>query len=108
MKQAGNFNKITTYLILHIRKTYEHGGNIADAVENQEPFNFDPSAPRLQISSTIETETTSPQDNLEIKCQNDQYEIEYEAAPQVKKSLLHKPGEGICIPIWTMHNRPTA
>ena len=31
-KQAGNYNKITTYLILHIRKTYEHGGDITDTM----------------------------------------------------------------------------
>ena len=55
MKQAGNYNKITTYLILHIRKTYEHSGGIADAIEKQEPFNFNPSAPRLKILSSVET-----------------------------------------------------
>ena len=70
-KQAGDYNKITTYLILHIRKTYEHDGNIADAIERQEPFNFNLSAPKLQISSIVETKTTSPQEKLEIKCQND-------------------------------------
>ena len=70
-KQAGDYNKITTYLILHIRKTYEHGGNIADAIERQEPFNFNLSAPKLQVSSIVETKTTSPQEKLEIKCQND-------------------------------------
>ena len=73
-KQAGDYNKIT-YLILHIRKTYKHGGNIANAIENQEPFNFDLSAPRLNISSTVETENTSPQEKLEIKCKNGQYKI---------------------------------
>ena len=46
-KQVGDYNKITTYLILHIRKTYKHGGDITNTIENQEPFNFDPSAPRL-------------------------------------------------------------
>ena len=45
--QAGDYNKITNYLILHIRKTYEHDRDIPDAIENQEPFNFDPSAPKL-------------------------------------------------------------
>ena len=83
MKHAGDYNKITTYLILHIRKTYKHGSNITNAIENQEHFNFDPSAPRLQISTTVETETSSPQEKLEIKCQNDQYKIEYEAELQL-------------------------
>ena len=80
-KQVGNYNKITTYLILHIRKTYKHGGDIA--IKNQEPFNFDPSAPRLKISSTVETDTTSPQEKLEIQCKNDQYKIEYKAELQL-------------------------
>ena len=40
-KQAGNHNKITNHLILHIRKTYENGRDTADAIKNQEPFNFD-------------------------------------------------------------------
>ena len=28
-KQAGDYNKTTNYQILHIRKTYENGGDIA-------------------------------------------------------------------------------
>ena len=83
MKQVGDYNKTTTYLILHIRKTYKHGGDIADAIERQEPFNFKPSAPKLQILLIVETETTPPQEKLEIKCQNDQYKIEYEAELQL-------------------------
>ena len=58
--QAGEYNKITNYLILHIRKTYKYGGDIVDAIENQESFNFKPAAPRLKISSIVETEDTSP------------------------------------------------
>ena len=56
MRQVGDYNKITSYLILHIQKTYEHGSDITDAIEKQNPFNFDPSAPRLKISSTFEEE----------------------------------------------------
>ena len=55
MKQVGNYNKITTYLTLLIRKTYEHGGDIADTIEKQEPLNFKASAPRLKISSIVKT-----------------------------------------------------
>ena len=40
-KQAVNYNKITNFLILHVRKTHENGGDIADMIDNQEPFNFD-------------------------------------------------------------------
>ena len=34
VNQAGNYNKITNYLILHIRKTYKHGRDITDTIEN--------------------------------------------------------------------------
>ena len=82
-KQVGDYNKITTNQILHIRKTYKHSGDIADAIGRQEPFNFELSAPKLQISSIVEIETTPPQEKLEIKCQNDQYKIEYKAELQL-------------------------
>ena len=82
-KQAGNYNKITTYLILHIRKTYEHGGDIANAIEKQEPFNLEPSAPRLKILSIVKTAETTPQEKLEIKHETNQYKIEYEAEIQL-------------------------
>ena len=39
-KQVGDYNKITTYLILHIRKTYEHGRDITVTFEKQESFNL--------------------------------------------------------------------
>ena len=84
MKQAANYNKITSYLILYIRKTYEHSSDIADAIEKQEPFSFDPSAPRLRMSTIVKTKESTPQEKLEMKCENDQYKIEYEA-----ELLLH-------------------
>ena len=34
-KQAGKYNKITNYLIWHIRKTYKNGRDIADMIENK-------------------------------------------------------------------------
>ena len=92
VKQASNYNKTTNYLILHIRKTYEHGGDIADAIENQEPFNFDSSAPKLKISTTVKTVDTSHEEKLEIKHENDQYKIEYEGELQLhlkQKSHYH-------------------
>ena len=92
VKQAGNYNKITTYLILHIRKTYEHGRDIANAIESQGPFNFKPSALKLQILLIVKTENTTPQEKLEIKHQNDQYRIEYKAELQLylkQKSHSH-------------------
>ena len=82
-KEAGNYNKITNYLVLHIRKTYENGGDIANMIENQEPFNFDSSAPKLQILTTVETMDTSPTEKQEIKHENDHYRITYEAELQL-------------------------
>ena len=82
-KQAGDYNKITNYLILHIRKTYENGRDIADGIENQEPFNFDSSAPKLNISTTVVTLDTSPAEKLEIKHENNQYRIKYKAELQL-------------------------
>ena len=83
VKQAGNYNKITNYLILHIRKRYKHSSDIANAIERQEPSKFEPSALKLQISLIVKTETTPLQEKLEIKCQNDQYKIEYKAELQL-------------------------
>ena len=71
-KQAGDFNKITNYLILHIMKTCENGRYIANMIENQEPFNFNSSVPKLKILTTVETMDTSPTEKLEIKHENNQ------------------------------------
>ena len=83
VKQVGNYNKMTTYLILHIRKTYEHGSDITNEIEKQEPFNLDPSAPKLKILSSVETLESTPQEKLEIKHKNNQYKIKYEAELQL-------------------------
>ena len=83
VKQVRDYDKITTYLILHIRKTYKHGRDITNAIEKQEPFNFEPSAPRLKISSIVETADTTPEEKLEIKHENNQHKIEYKAELQL-------------------------
>ena len=91
-KQAGDYNKVSNYHILHIRKTYENGRDIADTIENQEPFNFNSSAPKLKMLTTVETADTSPEEKLEIKCENIQYKIKYEAQLQLhlkQKSHYH-------------------
>ena len=71
------------YLILHIRKTYENGRDITDTIENQEPFNFDSSAPKLKISTTVKTMDTTSEEKLEVKHENDQHKIEYKAELQL-------------------------
>ena len=91
-KHVSDYNKKTTYLILHIRKTYKHGGDITHAIGRQEPFNFDPSALSLNISSIVETPESTPQEKLEIKHENDQYKIKYKAELQLhlkQKSHFH-------------------
>ena len=62
---------------------YENGGDIADAIENQEPFNFNSSAPKLKILTTVITMDTSSAEKLEIKCENNQYRIKYKAELQL-------------------------
>ena len=52
-------------------------------IENQKPFNFDSSAPKLKISTTVITTDTSPTEKLEIKHENNQYKIKYEAELQL-------------------------
>ena len=98
MKQAGDYNKINNYLILHIWKTYENGGDIANAIENQEPFNFYSSAPKLKTLTTVKTADTSPEEKLEIKCENYQYKIKYKAELQ-----LHLKQKVIITPTWGKH-----
>ena len=102
-KQAGDYNKITTYLILLIRKTYKNGSDIADAIENQDSFNFNCSAPKLKILTTVKTVDTFPEEKLEIKHENDQYKMMYEGGNynfiSSKNVIIPQPGESICIPI---------
>ena len=91
-KQAGNYNKITNYLILHIGKTYKNGRDITDAIENQEPFDFNSSAPKLKILTTVMTMATTHTEKLVIKCEKDQYRIKYKAELQLhlkQKSYYH-------------------
>ena len=90
--QAGDYNKITNCLILHIRKTYKNGRDIANAIENQEPFNFNSAAPKLKVLTTVETMDTSPEEKVEIKHENNEYRIKYEAELQLhlkQKSHYH-------------------
>ena len=56
---------------------------MADMIENQEPLNFDSSAPKLKILTTIVTTDTPPTETLEIKHEKDQYRIKYEAELQL-------------------------
>ena len=66
LPKKDNYIKITNYLILHIRKTYKNGRDIANAIENQEHFNFDSSPPKLKILTTVKTVDTFSEEKLEI------------------------------------------
>ena len=52
-------------------------------IENQEPFNINSSAPKLKISTTVMTMATTPTEKLEVKCENNQYCLEYKAELQL-------------------------
>ena len=82
-KQGGDYNKITNYLILLIRKIYENGRDIAGVIEHQEPFDFDSSAPKLKILTTVMATDTTPTEMLEINYEKDQCRIKYEAELQL-------------------------
>ena len=91
VKQADNYNKITNYLIVHIRNTYKNGGDTTDTIEKQEHFHFNSSVPKLKILTTVKIADTSAEEKLEIKHENDQYEAEL----QSKKVII--------TPTWGKH-----
>ena len=97
VKQAGNYNKKTNYLSLHIWKTYKTGRDIANMIENQEPFNSNSSAPKLKILTTVEAADASPEVKLEIKHENDQYKIKYKAEYCISSEKV------IITQVWVKH-----
>ena len=52
-KQAANYDIITKFLILHIRKTYLNGDVIGNALENQQET--ESNAPILEVSSSTDS-----------------------------------------------------
>ena len=52
-------------------------------IENQEFFNFHSSAPKHKILTTVVTTATTPTEKLEIKHENNQYRIKYQAELQL-------------------------
>ena len=50
-KQASDYVVTSQYILNHIRKTFEHGDDIADALEAQQKPDFDDWMPALRISS---------------------------------------------------------
>ena len=74
-----NKQAITTRSHPAHQEDIQNGRDITNVIENQEPFNFDSTTPKLKILTTVKTMDTSPEEKLEIKHENDQYRIQYEA-----------------------------
>ncbi len=91
-KQAGDYNKITNYLILHIRKTYEQGGDIADALEALQEYDFSSVTPTLKSPNVVPNDASNPTaaEIAEIERQKDQNKLEYEI-----KAQMHLEHEGL-------------
>ena len=49
-KQASDYETTTQFIINHIKKTYNHGRDIAEALKQLQPINQDEWAPQLQVS----------------------------------------------------------
>ena len=49
-KQASDYNKITEYLILHIKNNFAYGNDIGTALEKKEEYDMDQHKPTLQAS----------------------------------------------------------
>ena len=49
-KQASDYKSTTQFIINHIKKTYNHGKDIAEALKRLEPINQEDWAPQLQVS----------------------------------------------------------
>jgi hypothetical protein len=50
-KQASDFSVITDFLINHIRQKFEHGNDIANALEKRQKIDFTNQMPTLTIST---------------------------------------------------------
>ena len=86
-KQAAEYDTVTRYLLLHIRKTYQNGDDIGNALDTlQETTTFQP--PKLKIS-TNDDETIKKRENRE-------YEMIFEAklALHLKQEDIYRTNKG--------------
>ena len=68
-KQSADYDIITKYLILHIRKTFNNGDDIGNALETMQDVSFN--APQLEMSKS---------DDAGVKAREDkQFEMMFEA-----------------------------
>ena len=85
-KQAADYDIITKFLILHIRKTYLNGDDIGNALENQQETEFN--APILEVSSSTDAAIKARE--------NKQYEMIFEAklALYLKQEETYRTNKG--------------
>ena len=72
-KQARNFSVITSYLINHIRKTFNNGDDIGNAIESKTPMDHNTIKPSMVEVTT----TVAATDAAERKTQQAKYDKEY-------------------------------
>jgi hypothetical protein len=70
-KQAGEFTKITQYLLTYIQRTYVHGGDIQKALDDKAEFDF---------SAIMPKRSRSTNEDVDLKAQEDEdYETIFKA-----------------------------
>ena len=76
-KQATNFTLVEQFIINHIRKTYQGGDDLGNALENRQETDF------LAMRPILAAPTALPDNRAEFACQTRENELYYEA--QVKE-----------------------
>ena len=54
-KQASDYVNTAKFIINHIRMTYQHGDDVATALENKQEFDFTSLKPTLVVSTNTDT-----------------------------------------------------
>jgi len=65
-RQASDYKKTTEFLINHIKKTYDHGKDIATALKNLSEFDLTPYAPKLLTSTKADAAKATEEKQFEI------------------------------------------
>ena len=73
-KQASDFESTTEFIINHIKKTYNHGRDIAEALKTLEPVDRTDWAPQLQVSIVMGNDADAIRQR---QAEDRQYEIEF-------------------------------
>ena len=96
-KQSMDYDVVTKFLILHIRKNYTNGDDIGNALETLQEVTFE--SPTLEMRSS--------EDDLTRKREDKENEMIFEAKLAIylktNGNIQDKQRQGLCIYIWTMH-----